>query len=129
MEEKKEIKSRKQRHKDFNPRKWARKWLKDGGGLSITTASHEADPFWSNWEFAIKCQNIGCEATTGGAWLKPDGKWYCAYCYQKVPGINLMVQNRNIKEPEILVKNYKWILFKEKVSSNLRRFYERFKKN
>lgn len=106
--------SRAQRRKQFD-RNISWPMLYQARGYGAIRPNLDVDAYDRLWKYARKCESSTCDYTTGGAWLKPDGKWYCAYCHTKVTGLDLLEQVGSIKEPEILVKHYWLYLFIYKI--------------
>lgn len=75
---KKEIRSRKERKKNFNPRKWASKWL-SGSPMAprVSLGDLENSHYWDDAIVCFRCKN-----TYGGGEKLSDDNTYCYYCLE-----------------------------------------------
>lgn len=71
--------SAKQRRKDFNPRKWAKKWLRTN---PMKTEQINHGP--SIWKEKTTSCSI-CKNVTGIVYRK-NHSWYCSCCIEQVNG-------------------------------------------
>ena len=96
----KKYKSKTQRKREWNPRAWAKKHLKDQGGMSTEQihgmSSSEIDVYWQNAITCSKCVQEGkkfVKSKTGYLKLIISNKfpfiskqWFCSDCYETVGG-------------------------------------------
>ena len=85
--------SKAERRKNFNPRAWARKWLKSDP-LPQRVTIQENPEYWKD---AIVCSI--CKGIYGGGELV-NNKWVCLYCYEpekkvSIPKEDLKNENNN----------------------------------